>query len=62
MEEMKFDREVYTREFNDAYYRAGTYVAHRVLVEVRIGAFPNPGTLFTRTRLTLSFTYLRSPP
>ena len=62
VEEMKFDREVYTREFNDAYYRAGTYVAHRVLVEVRIGAFPNPGTLFTRTRLTLSFTYLRSPP
>ena len=34
VEEMKFDREVYTREFNDAYYRAGTYVAHRVLVEM----------------------------
>ena len=27
VEEMKFDREVYTREFNDAYYRAGNYVA-----------------------------------
>jgi len=34
VEEMKFDREVYTREFNDAYYRAGTYVAHRCLVEL----------------------------
>ena len=34
VEEMKFDRDVYTREFNDAYYRAGTYVAHRVLVEM----------------------------
>jgi hypothetical protein len=34
VEEMKFDREVYTREFHDAYYRAGTYVAHRVLVEL----------------------------
>ena len=33
-EEMKFDREVYTREFNDAYYRAGTYVAARILTEI----------------------------
>ena len=32
VEEMKFDREVYTREFNDAYYRAGNYVAQRILV------------------------------
>ena len=34
VEEMKFDREVYTREFNDAYYRAGTYVAARILTEI----------------------------
>ena len=34
VEEMKFDREVYTREFNDAYYRAGNYVAHRIMVEM----------------------------
>ena len=34
VEEMKFDREVYTREFNDAYYRAGTYVAQRVMTEM----------------------------
>ena len=34
VEEMKFDREVYTREFNDAYYRAGNYVAQRILVEL----------------------------
>jgi len=31
---MKIDREVYTREFHDAYYRAGTYVAHRIIVEM----------------------------
>lgn len=34
VEEMKFDREVYTREFNDAYYRAGNYVAQRILTEM----------------------------
>jgi len=34
VEEMKIDREVYTREFHDAYYRAGTYVAHRIIVEM----------------------------
>ena len=34
VEEMKFDREVYTREFNDAYYRAGNYVSSRILTEL----------------------------
>jgi len=29
---------------------------------VRVGAFPNPGTLFAHTRLTLSFIYLRRKP
>jgi hypothetical protein len=29
---------------------------------VRVGAFPNPGTLFAQTRLTLSFIYLRRKP
>ena len=49
VEEMKFDREVYTREFNDAYYRAGTYVAHRVMVElpaVVCAAFAFCGVLY----------------
>ena len=27
-------REVYTRECHDAYYRAGTYVAHRIIIEL----------------------------
>ena len=34
VEEMKFDREVYTREFNDAYYRAGNYVAGVIFVSI----------------------------
>ena len=33
VEEMRVT-EVYTREFNDAYYRAGTYVAARILTEI----------------------------
>ena len=34
VEETKFEREVYTREFHDAYYRPGNYVISKLLVEL----------------------------
>ena len=34
VEETKFEREVYTREFHDAYYRPGNYVLSKLIVEL----------------------------
>lgn len=34
VEETKFEREVYTREFHDSYYRPGNYVLSKVIVEL----------------------------
>lgn len=34
VEEVKFEREVYTREFHESYYRPGNYVASKIIAEM----------------------------